>query len=569
MMTYEQKEKQPGKSLAEAVKANPHLAKYLANLRSKGISQPTYYVQLSRDMKYMKNVNILYPVGDPIFIHVYERAKSDRLYYQVIEPTVPKEFEELLKEVDKALAVLIGDEEVGESESEKERTLLSKLNFLVIIDQSLPTWSYKVLKKSGIPTKIRMNEETFSALKYRLILHKVKLGLLEPFIRDPYIEDISCDGIGPIFIEHKIFGSCETSVVFESEDQLDEYIISLSERAMRPVTYRRPIVDGTLPDGSRINIVFGSDISMRGSNFTIRKFADIPISITQLIKWRTIDATASAYLWLMLESGLSVWFCGETASGKTTLLRATCVFIRPEAKIISIEDTPEIIVPHNNWVREVTKQGEDVESSIELFDLLKASLRQRPNYIIVGEIRGKEAYVAFQAMQVGAPVVTTFHAGSVQKLIQRLTGAPIEIPKSYIDILNCAVIQSAVRLPSTGTLERRVLSVNEIVGYDSVEDRFDFIELFSWDPISDTFVFRGEGSSHLLENKIAVMRGIPRRRVREIYVELENRATFLEKLIEKGVLDYFDVWRAVKVAWKTGVEKALNMILRGDEIWKY
>ncbi|MCS7135792.1 MAG: type II/IV secretion system ATPase subunit [Nitrososphaerota archaeon] len=568
MMAYEQKENQTSNNLADAVKKNPHLAKYLASLRSKGIAQPAYHVQLSRDMRYMKNVNVLYPVGDPIFIHIYERNKGERLYYQVVEPTVPKEFSGLLKEVDKALAALIGDEEVGDNESEKERILLSKLNSLVIIDQNLPTWSYKLLRKSGITVKIRINEETFSALRYQLILHKVKLGLIEPFIRDPYLEDISCDGVGPIFVEHKIFGSCETSVVFESEDQLDEFVISLSERAMRPVTYRRPIVDGALPDGSRINIVFGSDISMRGSNFTIRKFADVPISITQLIKWRTIDAMASAYLWLMLESGLSVWFCGETASGKTTLLRATCVFIRPEAKIISIEDTPEIIVPHDNWVREVTKQGEDVESSIELFDLLKASLRQRPNYIIVGEIRGKEAYVAFQAMQVGAPVITTFHAGSVQKLIQRLTGTPIEIPKSYIDILNCAVIQSAVRLPSTGTLERRVLGINEIVGYDSVEDRFDFIELFSWDPISDTFIFRGEGSSHLLENRIAVMRGIPRRRIREVYRELENRAAFLEKLIEKGVLDYFDVWRAIKVAWKVGVEEALNMILRGDKIWK-
>ena len=569
MMAYEQKIKETDKSLAEAVKANPHLARYLTSLRSKGIAQPAYYVQLSRDMRYMNNINVLYPVGDPIFIHVYERNKGERLYYQVVEPTVPKEFNELLREVDKALAALIGNEEVDESESEKERILLSKLNSLVIIDQSLPTWNYRVLKKSGIPIKIRINEETFSALKYQLILHKVKLGLIEPFIRDPYIEDISCDGVGPIFIEHKVFGSCETSVVFESEDQLDEFVISLSERAMRPVTYRRPIVDGSLPDGSRINIVFGSDISMRGSNFTIRKFADVPISITQLIKWRTIDATAAAYLWLMLENGMSVWFCGETASGKTTLLRATCVFIRPEAKIISIEDTPEIIVPHDNWVREVTRQGEDAESSIELFDLLKASLRQRPNYIIVGEVRGKEAYVAFQAMQVGAPVITTFHAGSVQKLIQRLTGAPIEIPKSYIDILNCAVIQSAVRLPSTGTLERRVLSINEIVGYDSVEDRFDFIELFSWDPVSDTFIFRGEGSSYLLENKIAIMRGIPRRRVREIYKELENRAIFLEKLMEKGVLDYFDVWKAVKVAWKVGIEEALKMVLRGEEIWKY
>ncbi|MDJ0269196.1 MAG: type II/IV secretion system ATPase subunit [Aigarchaeota archaeon] len=178
----------------------------------------------------------------------------------------------------------------------------------------------------------------------------------------------------------------------------------------------------------------------------------------------------------------------ETASGKTTALRAACVFINPKAKIISIEDTPEIIVPHGNWVREVTRQGEQGGPSVELFDLLKAALRQRPNFIIVGEIRGAEATVAFQAMQTGHPVLATFHAGSVEKVIQRLTGDPINIPKTYIDILNCVVIQSAVRIPRTGKVERRILSVNEMAGYDPSMDSFDFIELFSWDAVDGVHV---------------------------------------------------------------------------------
>lgn len=556
-------------SLADVARSNPHLSMYLLELRQKGFPQPQYFVQLSRDMRYMEEVNIIYPVGDPIFIHIYERSKGERLYYQVVEPSVPKEFSILLKEIDKGIAAMVGDEDIGDDESEKERLLLAKLDMLVKIDNTLRNWEYRIIKRSGIPIEIRVNQDAYAALRYQLVLHKVKMGTIEPLIRDPYIEDISCDGVGPIFIEHKIFGSCETSIVFNNEDELDEFVVWLSEKAMRPVTYRRPIVDASLPDGSRINIVFGSDISMRGSNFTIRKFADIPISITQLIKWGTIDALCAAYLWLLLENGMSIWYCGETASGKTTLLRATCVFIRPDAKIISIEDTPEIIVPHDNWVREVTRQSEDEESSIELFDLLKAALRQRPNYIIVGEIRGKEASVAFQAMQTGAPVLTTFHAGSVQKLIQRLTGVPIEIPKTYIDILNCVVIQSAVRLPKTGKLERRVLSVNEIVGYDSIEDNFEFIEIFSWDPVIDKHEFRGEGNSHLLENKIAILKGIPRRRIRDIYDELNIRALILKELINRGVLDYYDVWRAIKVVYKIGARSALDSIISGEKIWLY
>ncbi|HDD56402.1 MAG TPA: hypothetical protein ENG18_00075 [Nitrososphaeria archaeon] len=382
----------------------------------------------------------------------------------------------------------------------------------------MPLGKYDVERKRGVVKKIYVGYETYKALEYQLVMEKARLGILEPFIRDPYIEDISCDGLGPIFVEHKVFGSCESNIKFDSRDELDEFVRRLSEKTGRPVTYRNPIVDASLPDGSRINIVFGSDVSMRGSNFTIRKFSDKPISIVQLIKWGSIDELIAAYLWMLLENNMSIWFCGETASGKTTLLRAVCVFINPHYKIISIEDTPEIIVPHDNWIREVTRESEE-GVGIELFDLLKAALRQRPNYIIVGEIRGKEASVAFQAMQTGAPVLTTFHAGSIEKLVQRLTGSPIEVPKTYIDILNCVVIQSAVRIPRTGKVERRVLSVNEVVGYDPIEGRFNYIELFNWKPAEDEHEFRGRGSSHLLENKIAVMRGIDRRNLGAVYDE--------------------------------------------------
>ncbi|RLG04905.1 MAG: flagellar protein FlaI, partial [Thaumarchaeota archaeon] len=230
-------------------------------------------------------------------------------------------------------------------------------------------------------------------------------------------------------------------------------------------------------------------------------------------------------------------------------------------------DTPEIIVPHDNWVREVTRESEE-EATIGLFDLLKAALRQRPNYIIVGEIRGREASVAFQAMQTGTPVLATFHAGSVSKLIQRLTGSPIEIPKTYIDVLNCAVIQSAVRLPRTGTFERRVLSVNEIMGYDPVEERFSYIELFSWQPAEDAHEFRGEGSSHLLENRIAVMKGLPRSDLRKIYWELELRASFLSRLVEHRVFDYNLVWKTIKQAYNLGVGPVLKQIEEGEKPWE-
>ncbi len=187
-----------------------------------------------------------------------------------------------------------------------------------------------------------------------------------------------------------------------------------------------------------------------------------------------------------------------------------------------------------------------------MFDLLKAALRQRPNYIIVGEIRGVEGNIAFQAMQTGHPVLSTFHAATVEKLIQRLTGEPINVPKQYIDNLNFVIIQSAVRRPD-GKLVRRVLSVNEIVGYNPLKGGVSFIEAFSWDPVTDSFVFRGYGSSYLLEQKIATMLGIPLNKRRIIYDEVEKRAKILKKLHEKGITDFYELFHTISKITKSGM----------------
>ena len=562
-MSFLIEEFEPG--LRNAFAQNPHLLRYLDEWIRSGREPPRYMEQLSRDLRYEKRINILYPVGDPIFIHVYSRGPGLRPMYVVVQPASGMRLGRLPEIVDELLIDLIDESTEFRSPEEHEEILKALLREVVEVRPGMPPGEYVVVdKRSG---RIAVGYETYKALEYNLVMEKVRLGVIEPFIRDPYIEDVSCDGLGPIFVEHKIFGSCESNIRFDSEDELNEFVRRLSERSGRPVTFRNPIVDASLPDGSRINIVYGSEISMRGSNFTIRKFTDKPLSITQLIKFGTIDPMIAAYLWILLEYNMSIWFCGEVASGKTTLLRAVCTFINPHYKIISIEDTPEIIVPHENWVREVTRESEEA-AAIDLFDLLKAALRQRPNYIIVGEIRGREASVAFQAMQTGTPVLSTFHAGSVEKLIQRLTGSPIEIPKTYMDVLNCVVIQSAVRVPRTGTFERRVLSVNEIVGYDPLEGRFSYIELFTWQPREDLHEFRGEGSSHLLENRVAVMKGISRGELRKIYRELELRASFLSRLVDLGVFDYFEVWRVINQAYVIGVERIMDLIESGERPWE-
>ncbi len=482
--------------------------------------------------------------------------------YHCVEPIIPLRSQDLLHVMEEAVAYRIKED----FEFKVEEEQIAKLKEILASAVSI-THDTKELGEFHYDDRNRVvytNEETYKVLEYTLIKNKVGLGITDPLIKDPYIEDISCDGVGSIFIEHKIFRSCETTINFDNKRELDAYVKTLSERSGRPATFRRPIIDAVLPDGSRLNLVFGEELSMKGSNFTIRKFAAVPLSITQICAYNTMDFMEAAYLWMLLEEGYNVWVCGETASGKTTTLKGMCTFIKPEAKVLTIEDTPEMVLPHDNWIREATRQGEDEASSIGIFELLKSALRQRPNYIIVGEIRGKEGLIAFQAMQTGHGVMATFHASSVLKMIQRLTGFPIEVPKTYIDILNAVVIQSAVRNPKTGKPDRRVMSISEIVGYDPVEQSFNYVDLFKWNPTTDVHEFAGIGTSYLLEERFAMMRGISRRDVRKIYDELESRAEILRILAKREIFDYYEVWSYIKQISGLGIEKSLSMLKKGE-----
>jgi archaeal flagellar protein FlaI len=312
-------------------------------------------------------------------------------------------------------------------------------------------------------------------------------------------------------------------------------------------------VDAVLPDGSRINIIYGIDVSKRGSNFTIRKFSPVPLSIIELVEGGSMNWEMAAYLSIVIQDGMNVFVSGETASGKTTLINALTTFVPPNAKIVSIEDTPEVQVPHHNWIRGVTRESakSSEASSVTMFDLLKAALRQRPNLIIIGEIRGAEGAIAFQAMQTGHACMATFHAATVTKLIQRFTGNPINVPKSYIDNLNVVVTCAAVRLPD-GKTGRRVTGINEIIAYDSISDSFSFMQSFLWNSVNDSFAFKGYNNSNLLEYKIAPKRGLPTDRRREIYNLIKKRATILQRLKEQNITDFYDVYAVLSKAYRDG-----------------
>jgi flagellar protein FlaI len=277
------------------------------------------------------------------------------------------------------------------------------------------------------------------------------------------------------------------------------------------------------------------------------------MSILELVESGALNYEMAAYLSIVIQEQMNLWVSGETASGKTTLMNALATFIPPESKIVSIEDTPEVQVPHPNWIRGVTRESakSSEASAVSMFDLLKAALRQRPNIIIVGEIRGEEGAIAFQGMQTGHASMSTFHAATVTKLIQRLTGNPINVPKSYVDNLNVVVITQQVRLPN-GRSGRRVTSINEIISYDSISDSFSFIESFVWDPVTDSFDFKGYLNSYLLEYKIAPKRGLSEDRRREIYSLLKQRANILKRIYEQKITNFYDLHAVLSKAYRQG-----------------
>ena len=568
------------------VKASPHLLEYLHILPVNTVGIPLFLSELKGDLKSMENPNIIYPVNETTFIHIFPDPNDVRNWYIPIEPSFLHSVKEILPVIEERLVDMIDalDEEPV-TEQARIGVLKGFIQQLVYvkrpdeeIDESLlaggTAKDLKARIKSFLTSEIGasakpqvsehpqladgriiLTQQEYRALEYMIVRDKIEMGTLKPFLSDQYIEDITCDGVGPIFIEHKIFKGLKSVVGFQDSKELDAFVIKLAERIKRPLTYRNPIVDSTLPDGSRINIVYGTEISKHGSNFTIRKVNEVPLSILQVIESGACNYMMAAYLWICLEYGMSMFVSGETASGKTTTLNALTTFLPPENKIVTIEDTPELTVPHRNWTREVAKakgKGEGEGSEITMFDLLKAALRQRPNQILVGEIRGVEGSVAFSAMQTGHPVMSTFHAASVEKLIQRLCGDPINIPKTYVDNLNLVIIQSAVKLPQGGTV-RRMLSVNELVGYDPETQGFSFMAAFVWDPATDTFTFTGRGSSYLLENKIATMLGIPENRRADIYDEVDKRAKILERLHKAGYTQFWDLFHMTTKIKKQGL----------------
>ena len=539
--------------------AYPHVAEWVRDFEMQYGSRPTYYGPLDRDAKKERPFNLIYVTREPIFVHIYEPPADDEgggtILWFGLEPQLTEEEENIRRELVETLLQEAPSAPSFTTDTEFESILEQMIERYTILDTEANTLvrrQGRLWELVGMDDKrITVTQAQRERLTYVVIRDLIRNGPLEPLLSDEMLEDIHSVGLKHIHMDHKVFGMVTSNIRFRERQLLARYLRAMSERIGRPVSDNKPIIDGVLLDGSRINIIFSDDVSMLGPSFTIRKFAEETISVVQLIKWGTMSAQQAAYIWICLEYGMSVLVSGETASGKTTTLNAILPFIDHNVKIYSAEDTPEVKVRHKIWQRLVTRDAKNEDSRVEMFDLLKAALRSRPRYIIIGEIRGVEGATAFQAMQTGHPVIATFHASSIVKMIQRFTGDPINVPIRFFDNLNFAIFQEVVEAPGGG-IARRVTGIDEVIGYNKHSDGVLTRGMFEWDPVKDKHYFRGMFQSHLLENKIAAMAGFANKR--DIYDEMLRRAAAIQRMADRDLTHYDDVFDLLGLYYSNGWE---------------
>lgn len=466
-------------------------------------------------------VDVRYPLLEP---YAYARVSWDEtrkeLIYRIIEPNIGKDDEEKFSKIMKGLIEIVDVELSTIKNSPEAITYMEK-------------YIRKIIEEYGFS----FTRGQYIKLLYYVYRNFVGLNEIEPLMHDNFIEDIGCDGTGvPLYVVHRKFGSIRTNIVFNDINGLNNFVVKLAERCGRYISYAEPLLDGTLPDGSRVQASLASDVTTRGPTFSIRKFAVEPFSPVDMMEMGTADSQLLAFLWLAIENGASVLICGGVATGKTSFLNTLSMFIPPEAKIISIEDTRELQLPHENWIPSVARVGfgGQIDSGkygeVSMFDLLKESFRQNPDYVIVGEVRGKEAYVMFQGMASGHPSIGTMHAGKVEDVLHRLETPPIELSPSLIETLDMVIIMVHAR--EINKSARRVKEVSEIESIDSTTGAANINKAFVWMPSSDTFQYN---ESIVMLQKISKTKGIS---IEELKREIERRKKVLEWMKAQGIKNY-------------------------------
>jgi len=539
----------PSEELRQHAARRPHLREHLQKFKQITGEFPLF-IEEADDEYETDRPNVLYPVGGPIYCHIYGDIGQDMKYY-AIEPDLSAEEWNVFDEVRNRLLERSVTKPAPQDEAEYDDRIEELLQETTSVkNEDSEAGVLSRLSSITDVGKVELTEQTYENIRYRLNRDIVGLGPLEPVMRDPANEDIHVIGPEECYVDHAVYSMLETTVEWESDEHFDQWLKNMGERIGDPVSDSDPIVDSTLPDGSRLNLIYSDDVSLKGPSLTIRQGDEVPLSVFQITAWKTLSPELAAYLWLCLENEQTVFVVGETASGKTTTLNSIMAFIPRDSKIYTAEDTAEVIPPHDTWQKLLTREGDTEDTSVDMFDLVAAALRSRPDYIIVGEVRGEEGRMAFQAAQTGHPVMLTFHASDIVSMIQRFTGDPINIPETFMDNADVALFQNRVK--QGNDVLRRVTSVQEIEGYSKEMDGVVTRQAFYWDPVEDEIVFQGRNNSYVLEEQIATLLGYED--TRDIYDDLDFRARIIERAIQEGITGYHEVNELIADFQRDGIE---------------
>jgi len=468
-------------------------------------------------------INLRYTLISPyVSVHIYWDKEESELIYNLEEPPLSETEKSILATLEVSLGEMININVLVQKTTESRIEYLDKTSRLLIEELDL-----------------KVSEESYKKIFYYLFRDFVGLNEIEPLMRDYFIEDIECNGVDtPLYIIHRLYRNMKSNIRYSSVDNLSSFVEKLAQRTGKYISYANPLLDGSLPDGSRVNATYTTDVSSRGPTFTIRKFTKVPWSPVQLINNGTISPEMLAYFWLLLDYRANILISGGTASGKTTLLNALAFFIPPEYRIVSIEDTRELNIPRENWLPSVarTALGQGTVGEVDLFSLLKNSFRQNPDYVIVGEVRGKEAFVLFQGMASGHSSISTMHADSVDTLIKRLETPPIELSPSLLNTLDCVAIMTHVRFSKQ---EKRKL--REIVEIIKVDDKGVAVTNtpFIWNPKDNIFYFKKDIK---VFEKLSKRYGLS---VQQLNHEFQIRSKLLYTLQQRKIFDFHQTQKII------------------------
>ena len=386
---------------------------------------------------------------------------------------------------------------------------------------------------------IRVPATSWSKIIYFAERDLVGFGVLDGPLKDAQIEDISIDGSAkPIFVYHKAYETLETNVTIPDDIALDNIITRLSHMAGKHVSTAYPIVQGTLPGRHRLIATFRKEVSPLGSSATIRKFREDPLTIIDMLNLNLLDHTMAAYTWLLMQNRSTAIVVGATGAGKTTLLNAILTLTRLNTKLVTIEEVQEINVPHQNWTPLVARESyaatEERAGEVSLFDLVKAAMRMRPDILVVGEVRGEEAYVLFQAISTGHGGLCTLHADDEASAVQRLISAPMNVPVAFLPFLDLVFV---VRRISTPTASGGFKAVRRIISVDEIINERESVKTFRWEARTDTFkAISLEKSPRIM--KLASESGFEPSRLVD---EIERRAVVLKWIQRKGIRNFKEV----------------------------